>query len=386
NPHDANYIIEGNDGGIGISRDRGKTWVFDSKIPAGQFYHINVDDAIPYHVMGGMQDNGSWLGPAYSWIGGGIRNYDWSNIGSGDGFDAMPDLTDADWVYSMSQEGNLGRFNYKTGERWNIKPPYLKEDIKNAYRFNWNAALAQNPFHKSSIYFGSQYLMRSNDKGVSWSILSPDLTTDDSAKIDQSTSGGLTLDMTGAENYCTIISIAPSPVQEGVIWVGTDDGNVQLTRDDGKTWQNFRGKIPGMPTGCWIPQIKASTYHAGEAFVVANDYRRGDFTPYIFRTTDFGKTWTRIIDDKKVIGYALSLIQDPEEPNLIFVGTEQGLWVSLDNGENFQQWKNGYPSVSTYDLAIQEREADLVIATFGRAIWILDDIRPLRELAAHKGI
>ncbi|MCB0741448.1 MAG: hypothetical protein KDB92_10495, partial [Chitinophagaceae bacterium] len=158
NPHDANYIIEGNDGGIGISRDRGKTWVFDSKIPAGQFYHINVDDAIPYHVMGGMQDNGSWLGPAYSWIGGGIRNYDWSNIGSGDGFDAMPDLTDADWVYSMSQEGNLGRFNYKTGERWNIKPPYLKEDIKNAYRFNWNAALAQNPFHKSSIYFGSQYL------------------------------------------------------------------------------------------------------------------------------------------------------------------------------------------------------------------------------------
>ena len=386
NPHDANYIIEGNDGGIGISRDRGKTWVFDSKIPAGQFYHINVDDAIPYHVMGGMQDNGSWLGPAYSWIGGGIRNYDWSNIGSGDGFDAMPDLTDADWVYSMSQEGNLGRFNYKTGERWNIKPPYLKEDIKNAYRFNWNAALAQNPFHKSSIYFGSQYLMRSNDKGVSWSILSPDLTTDDSAKIDQSTSGGLTLDMTGAENYCTIISIAPSPVQEGVIWVGTDDGNVQLTRDDGKTWQNFRGKIPGMPTGCWIPQIKASTYHAGEAFVVANDYRRGDFTPYIFRTTDFGKTWTRIIDDKKVIGYALSLIQDPEEPNLIFVGTEQGLWVSLDNGDSFQQWKNGYPSVSTYDLAIQEREADLVIATFGRAIWILDDIRPLRELAAHKGI
>ena len=157
-----------------------------------------------------------------------------------------------------------------------------------------------------------------------------------------------------------------------MIWVGTDDGNVQLTTDDGKTWTNFRGKIPGLPNGSWIPQIKASRHNAGEAFVVANDYRRGDFKPYIFRTTDFGKTWTRLVDERKVTGYALCVLQDPAEPNLIFAGTEQGLWISFDNGNNFQQWKNGYPSVSTYDLAIQEREADLAIATFGRALWILD--------------
>ncbi|MBP9103157.1 MAG: hypothetical protein KBF82_04770 [Chitinophagaceae bacterium] len=385
-PEDENFIIEGNDGGIGISRDRGKTWVFDEKIPAGQFYHINTDNELPYNVMGGMQDNGSWLGPAYTWTNGGIRNYYWNNIGGGDGFDAMPDPDGDGWVYSMSQGGSVGRINYKTGERWNIRPPYLGKDEKNIYRFNWNAAIAQDPFNKNTIYYGSQHVHKSTDKGVSWETISPDLTTNDSAKIDQSTTGGLTLDITGAENYCTVLAIEPSPKQAGVIWVGTDDGNVQLTTDGGKTWTNFRGKIPGMPLGAWIPQIRASRFNAGEAFVVANDYRRGNFAPYIFRTTDFGKTWTRMIDEKKVKGYALCMIQDPTEPNLIFVGTEQGLWISFDNGISFQQWKNDYPSVSTYDLAIQEREADLVIATFGRAIWIMDDIRPLRKLAAEKGM
>ncbi len=384
-PEDANLIIEGNDGGIGISRDRGKTWVFDEKLPAGQFYHINVDNEFPYNVMGGMQDNGSWLGPAYTWTNGGIRNYYWSNIGGGDGFDAMPDASEAGWVFSMSQGGAVGRLNYKTGERWNIRPPYLETDEKNVYRFNWNAAIAQDPFDKNTIYYGSQHVHKSNNKGVSWETISPDLTTNDSAKIDQSTTGGLTLDITGAENHCTILAIEPSTKQKGVIWAGTDDGNVQLTTDDGKTWTNFRGKIPGLPAGCWIPQVKASRHNAGEVLVVANDYRRGDFKPYIFRTTDFGKTWSRLVDEKKVTGYALCVIQDPAEPNLIFAGTEQGLWISFDNGNSFQQWKNGYPSVSTYDLAIQEREADLAIATFGRALWIMDDIRPLRKIAAANG-
>ncbi len=384
-PEDPNLIIEGNDGGIGISRDRGKTWVFDEKLPVGQFYHINVDNEFPYNVMGGMQDNGSWHGPAYTFTNGGIRNYYWSNIGGGDGFDAMPDPDGDGWVYSMSQGGNVGRFNYKTGERWNIRPPYLGTDEKNVFRFNWNAAIAQDPFDKATIYYGSQHVHKSTNKGASWETISPDLTTNDSAKMDQSTTGGLTLDITGAENHCTILSIEPSAKQKGVIWVGTDDGNVQLTTDGGKTWTNFRGKIPGLPIGAWVPQIKASRHNAAEAFVVANDYRRGDFKPYIFRTTDFGKTWTRLVDDKKVIGYALCMIQDPTEPNLIFVGTEQGLWVSFDNGTNFQQWKNDYPSVSTYDLAIQEREADLAIATFGRSLWVLDDIRPLRKAAANKG-
>jgi photosystem II stability/assembly factor-like uncharacterized protein len=383
-PTNPNFIIDGNDGGIGITRDKGKTWLFDEKLPVGQFYHINVDNEMPYNVMGGMQDNGSWRGPAYTWMSGGIKNYYWDNLWGGDGFDVMPDKDDASWVYAMSQGGSVGRYNVKTGESWYVKPP--APDLKTTLRFNWNAAIAQDPFSNSTIYFGSQHLHRSTNKGASWEIISPDLSTNDSAKIDQRNNGGISIDITGAENFCTIMTIAPSSKDNNVIWAGTDDGNVQVTRDGGKTWTNFRGKIPGLPVGAWIPQIQASRFNAAEAFVVANDYRRGDFKPYIFRTTDFGKTWTRLVDEKKVIGYALCILQDPTEPNLIFAGTEQGLWVSLDNGASFQQWKNGYPSVSTYDLAIQESEADLVIATFGRALWILDDIRPLRKLAANKGM
>jgi photosystem II stability/assembly factor-like uncharacterized protein len=385
NPEDPNHIIEGNDGGIGISRDRGKNWVFDEKIPVGQFYHVSVDNEIPYNVMGGMQDNGSWHGPSYVWINGGIRNYYWNNVGGGDGFDVMPDPEDASWVYSMSQGGSLGRRNWKTGESWFIRPPALDPDIR--LRFNWNSAIAQDPFDKKTIYYGSQFVHRSSDKGVSWDIISPDLTSNDSAKIAAfKNTGGLTADITGAETHCSILAIEPSAKEQGTIWVGTDDGNVQLTRDAGKTWISFRGKIAGMPVGCWVPQIKASAHNAGEVFLVANDYRRGDMKPYVFRTTDYGKTWSRMVDENKIKGYTLSVIQDPAEPNLIFVGTENGLWISLDNGNSFEQFKNGYPSVSTYDLTIQQREADLVIGTFGRALWVLDDIRPLRKAAANKGM
>lgn len=382
-PYDANFIIDGNDGGIGISRDRGKTWQFDEKLALGQFYHINTDNQLPYHVMGGLQDNGSWNGPAYVWIQSGIRNAYWQGVSGGDGFDVVPDPEDPNWVYAMSQGGSLSRYNMGTGEEWSIRPP--RPDMKTKQRFNWNSGIAQDPFDKKTIYYGSQFVNKSIDKGASWTIISPDLSTNDSAKIDQSSNGGISIDITGAENYCTILCIEPSSKEQGIIWAGTDDGNVQLTRDGGKTWTNFKGKIPGFPTGGWIPQIRASKYNAAEAFVVVNDYRRGDMKPYIFRTSDYGKTWTRIVDEKKVTGYALTIIQDPTEPNLIFVGTEQGLWISLNNAETFQQFKNGYPSVSTYDFAIQEREADLVVATFGRALWIFDDIRPLRKLAANKG-
>ncbi|HLD54123.1 MAG TPA: hypothetical protein VJA82_12515 [Sediminibacterium sp.] len=382
-PYDANFIIDGNDGGIGITRDRGKTWQFDEKLPLGQYYHVNVDNQIPYNVMGGLQDNGSWHGPAYVWRRSGIRNAFWQGVSGGDGFDVMPDAEDPNWVYTMSQGGNVSRYNIATGEQWSIRPPRPSKSVKQ--RFNWNAAIAQDPFDKATIYYGSQFVNKSTNKGAAWEQISGDLTTNDSAKIDQSNNGGISVDITGAENHCTILTIEPSPKEQGVIWVGTDDGNVQLTRDGGKTWTNFRGKLPGMPLGAWVPQIKASKHNGGEAFVVVNDYRRGEMRPFVYRTSDYGKTWTRMVDEKKVVGYALCVIQDPVEPNLIFVGTEQGLFISLDNGVNFQQFKNGYPSVSTYDMAIQEREADLVIATFGRALWILDDIRPLRKLAANKG-
>ena len=383
-PFNPNFIINGNDGGIAVSRDRGRSWQFDEKLPLGQFYHINVDNEIPYNVMGGLQDNGSWHGPAYVWAQGGIRNSYWQSVGGGDGFDVIPDPDDSKWVYSMSQGGALGRTNRITGERWSIRPPSPDPNIR--LRYNWNAAFAQDPFDNNTIYYASQFVHKSNNKGAAWSIISTDLTTNNPDKQKQDENGGLTIDITNAENHCTILAIEPSKMEKDVLWVATDDGQVQITRDGGKNWTNLTTNIKGLPKFCWIQQVKTNRNNAGEAVIVANQYRLGDMAPYIFRTMDYGKTWTRLVDEKKVKGYALCYLQDPVEPNLLFVGTEQGLWVSLDGGNSFQQFKNGYPSVSTYDLAIQEREADLAIASFGRSLYILDDIRPLRAAAKNGNI
>ena len=381
-PQQPHIIIEGNDGGIGISKDRGATWKFDEQLPFGQFYHVNVDNEQPYNIMGGLQDNGSWRGPAYTWMDGGIRNYFWENLWGGDGFDVVPDPQDSKWVYAMSQGGSLGRYHVETGRKEYIRPP--APDTTTRLRFNWNSAIALDPFDPKTVYYGSQFVHRSTNRGTTWDIISPDLTTNQPAQQKEET-GGLTLDITGAERYNSILAIAPSAKNRTVLWVGTDDGNVQLTKDGGTTWTNFRGTIKGMNAGAWITQVHAGKHNEAEAFVVVNDYRRGDFGCTVFRTRDFGKTWENMVANKGLKGYALCMLQDPVEPNLLFVGTEHGLWVSFNNGASFTQWTEGYPSVSTYDLALQEREADLVIATFGRAIWVLDDIRPLRLLAKNNG-
>jgi photosystem II stability/assembly factor-like uncharacterized protein len=381
NPNNPNHIIDGNDGGLYISRDGGKKWQFSESLPLGQFYHINVDNDIPYNVYGGLQDNGSWVGPAYNFTSGGIRNYEWQTVNGGDGFDVSPDPENSRYGYAMSQGGNVNRYDRQTGQSIVVRPTH--PDGGQRLRFNWNAAFAQDPNDKSTIYYASQFLHKSTDKGMTWEVISPDLTLNnkETQKLSDET-GGLTLDITNAENHNTILTIAPSPKDKNVIWVGTDDGNVQLTKDGGKTWTNLSAKI-GLPKEAWIPQIRASKYTAGEALVVMNNYRMGDMGAYIYRTRDFGTTWERIIDDSKVKGYALCVQQDTEVPNLLFAGTEHGLWVSTDDAKTWTQWKAGFPSVSTMDLAIQEREADLVIATFGRALYVLDDIRPLRKMAQN---
>lgn len=378
NPNNANHIIDGNDGGMAISYDRGKTWRFVGNLPLGQFYHINVDMETPYNVYGGLQDNGSWKGPSRVNAAGGIRNSYWEEVGFGDGFDVAADYADSRYIYYMSQGGNLGRYDHTTGDRKIIRPVHPQGE---KLRFNWNAGFAQDPFDKTTIYYGSQYLHKSTDRGNNWTIISPDLTTNDTTKQKQLDSGGLTYDVTNAENYTTIISIAPSPVKQGVIWVGTDDGNLQLTKDGGKTWENVFKNIKGVPEGSWIPQIRASTYSAEEAFVVINNYRRDDWKPYLLYTNDFGKTWKHLVKESDVSGYLLSFIQDPIEKNLFFLGTEFGLYVSIDAGKTWTKWTKGYPTVSTYDMAIHPREHDLVIGTFGRSVYIFDDIRPLRRIA-----
>lgn len=376
-PDDHRFMINGNDGGLNISRDGGSTWQYITNLPVGQFYHIDFDLQVPYNVYGGMQDNGSWQGPAYVWQSGGVRNEHWQELYFGDGFDVLPNGFGE--VYAMSQGGNIARINLQSGAKTSIKPVHPDGQ---ALRFNWNAALAADPHNPEGLFFGSQFVHHSTDRGESWEILSPDLTSNDPEKQKQAESGGLTIDATQAENHTTILCIAPSPHNADVIWVGTDDGKVQLTQNGGELWENLVPKLKGLPEGAWIPQITLSPYQAGEAFVVANDYRRNNWETYLYHTTDFGKSWKRLADGKQVKGHALSVVQDPIEEKLLFLGTENGLWVSFDKGLNWQQWSHDYPSVSTMDLKIHPREHDLIIGTFGRGCYILDDIRPLRRFAA----
>lgn len=377
-PQNAHFLIEGNDGGLNISRDRGKTWRFAENLPLAQFYHIGVDNELPYNVMGGTQDNGSWIGPAYVWRSGGIRNSYWQEVAFGDGFDVQPDPDDSRYGYAMSQGGNISRFDKETGNSKFIKPLHPDGEI---LRYNWNAGFAQDPFDAATIYYGSQFVHKSTNRGNTWELISPDLTTNDPEKQKQLESGGLTYDVTQAENFTTIVSMSPSPLQRGVLWVGTDDGNVQLTRDGGATWQNVGSNIEGVAEGSWVTQIQSSTWHVGEAYVVIEDHRRNNWEPYVYRTTDWGAHWSKMVEGDEVWGYALSIVQDPQVEDLFFLGTEFGLYVSIDGADTWTEWTAGYPTASTIDLVIHPRESDLVIGTFGRAAWVLDDIRPLRALA-----
>ena len=383
-PKDGNYMIDGNDGGLNITKDGGKSWRFIGNLPVAQFYHINVDNEIPYNVYGGMQDNGSWRGPAYVWRSQGIRNSYWQEISFGDGFDVVPDKEDSRYGWSMSQQGYVSRYDWQTGNNYSVKPTHPDPDVD--LRFNWNSAINIDPFDNSTLYFGSQFVHKSTDKGETWTIISPDLTTNNPEKQKQSESGGLTMDATGAENHTTILVIEPSPVEKDMLWVGTDDGKVHFTTNGGNDWNDVSKNIKNLPTGSWIAQIKASTKNKGEALLIANDYRRFNFIPYAYRTKNYGKTWERIVDADDVESYTLSIIEDPEEPNLIFLGTDDGLHISFNAGEKWQKWTNGFPTVSVKDLVIHPREHDLVIGTFGRAAWVLDDIRPLRALAKNKDI
>jgi photosystem II stability/assembly factor-like uncharacterized protein len=386
NPNNPNMIVEGNDGGLNITYDMGKSWRFAENIPVGQFYHVNVDMDHPYNVYGGMQDNGSWVGPAYVWRNGGVRNSYFQEVAFGDGFDVSPDPTDSRYGYAMSQGGALSRFDRQTGYAQSIRPTHPDANMR--LRFNWNSGFAQDPFDAGTIYYGSQFLHKSMDRGKTWQIISPDLTSNDPEKQKQGDSGGLTMDATGAENHCTILAISVSPLDKDVIWVGTDDGRIQVSRDGGKTWTDTAPKIAGMPKNSWVPQLRASTFNKGEAYVVVNNYRQFDYKPYAFRTRDFGATWESLVSPAQVgeNNYTLALQQDLVEPKLFFLGTENGLWVSLDDSKTWTRWTSGYPAgVPTMDIVMHPREHDLVLGTFGRAFYVLDDIRPLRELVKTNG-
>ena len=348
-PNDPRRMFLGDDGGISESRDRGETSRFVSNLPLAQFYHVAVDNERPYNVFGGLQDNGSWRGPSAVWQNGGIRNYRWEVVGGGDGFDVQPDPKDSTQGYSTWQGGFVQRFNTRTGELKIIKPSPPSGDVK--LRFNWNTALAVDPFDPTTVYVGSQFVHKSTDRGETWTVISPDLTTNDREKQKQYESGGLTLDVSSAENYTSLLSIAPSAVERGVIWTGSDDGRIHVSRDGGKTWTSVEANVKGVPANTWIPHIEPSPVAGGTAFVVFDNHRRSDFAAYVVRTDDYGKTW-RNLPTKEVRGYALAIRQDKVNPDLLFLGTEFGLHASFDGGQRWTALKKTVPTASVMDLAI----------------------------------
>ena len=377
NPNNSKHIVLGNDGGVQITQDAGDSWRFVQNLPIAQFYHIRVDNAHPYNIYGGLQDNGSWRGPGEIWQTAGIRNVHWQEIGFGDGFDAMPFPNDVTKGYSQSQGGVLSRFDLTTGEERLIMPnPPKGEEL----RFNWNAGLAQDPFEESTIYYGSQFVHKSTDKGETWEIISKDLSTNKKEWQRYKDSGGITPDVTAAENYTAIITIAPSPIKQGVIWVGTDDGRIHVTQDGGKSWTSVEGKVRKGPENAFVPHITPSEHDAGSAYIVLDNHRKGDMKTYVYKAEKFGKKFKNL-SEKNLRGYALSIQQDHVDENLLFLGTELGLYVSTTQGDSWFKWDQGVPTVSVMDMAIQRRENDLILGTHGRSIFIIDDYSALRGLS-----
>jgi len=375
NPENPDQMLVGTDGGVYQSLDRATRWRFLSNLPVSQFYHVSFDLGEPYNVYGGLQDNGTWMGPSRAVDG--IANRHWRNIDFGDGFWAFSDPADPDYAYAEYQGGKISRFRKSTGESRDIRP--LPRATEPEFRFNWNAPIHLSPNHPGTIYLGGQFLFRSRDHGESWDRISPDLTTNDPVRQHQETSGGLTIDNSDAEKYETIYTIAESQKNGDVIWAGTDDGNVQVTRDGGKHWTNVVKNIPGLPPNTWVSTIEASHFDPAVAYAAFDGHAAGDMKTYVYGTRDFGKTWTSLTTPE-MNGYAHVVREDLVNANLLFVGTEFGLFVSIDRGAHWAQFKGGLPNVAVRDLTIHPRESDLILATHGRGIYILDDLTPIRAL------
>jgi len=384
-PQNPKRLLSGSDGGFQVSYDQGTTWDIINNIELSQFYQLNVDNQDPYNVYGGLQDNGTWVGPSNSLLARGIMKRHWKGLAGGDGYYAVPIPGSEHEVYANLQGGVIFHVDTRTGNVRTIHP-YPKitgsagdaiEDHK--YRFNWDSPIHISPHDPNTVFFGGNVLFKSSDRGYNWEEISGDLTTNDKSK-QRSSGGDIYQDNTAAEFHCTILTIAESPVTPGVIWVGTDDGNIQVTRDGGKTWANVNKNVPGLPAFSWVGKIHASEHDAGTAFVAVDQHRLDDFTPHAYMTTDYGKTWKKIVNGLPKDDYVKVIRQDPHHANVLYIGMEHGIYMSWDKGANWSRINSNLPPVSVRDLRVQARENDLVVGTHGRGAWILDDISPLQNL------
>ena len=378
NPFNTNIMYLGTDGGIYTSIDKGITWQFNQSLPVGQFYHVAIDAKEPYNVYGGLQDNGSWMAPSAS--PGGIGNGNWDRVGGGDGFWTVPDV-DGKTLYSEYQGGNMSRVNMTTLKSEFIQPQKTIKEEK--LRWNWNTPIVTGAKNPKNLYVGAQYVYKSNDQGRNWKKISGDLTTNNKNKQKQEDSGGLSEDNTSAENHCTVFTISESPVDENLVWIGTDDGNLQFTTDAGTTWNNVSANVAkcGIASQSWVSSIEPSRFDKNVVYATFDNHMYGDMKTYLGKSKDMGKTWQRI-NSTEFTGFAHKIKEDLVNKNLLFLGTEMGLFASLDGGENWFRMKNNIPEyVLARDIQIHPKTHDLVIASHGRGIFIVDDIRPMRSLA-----
>jgi photosystem II stability/assembly factor-like uncharacterized protein len=365
-PANSGHMILGYDHGMGITYDGGKNWYHPDELPLAQFYAVGYDNMYPYNVAGGIQDNGSVRGPSSKRGGGRIVFEDWQNVGGGDGFYNVFDTVTNRYLYNESQFGSLSRVDLYTGETKSIA------SRDEALRFNWNAPILVSPHDSNVVYHAANKLLKSTYRGEGWTEISPDLTTNDKAKLPTGKGGD------GNVTYCTITTVDESPLASGLIWVGTDDGNVQMTKDGGKTWTKLNDKITGNP-GYWVSRVVASSHAPGTAYVTYSGLRNDDFKAFVYKTTDYGATWTSIVGN--LPAKSINVIrEDPFNPNLLFVGMDFGVYVSIDGGKSWQEMRNGLPTQPVHDLKIHPREHDLIVATHGRGIFVTD-ISALEEIS-----
>lgn len=374
-PKNSDYVYIGTDGGAYRSLDGARTFEMFMNLPISQFYAIAVDNQEPYNVYGGLQDNGSWYAP--SSMPGGIQNSAWKMTNFGDGFHSVPHPTDANVVYSESQGGNVVRHDKRDMQVKDIKP--IAKEGEAEYRWNWNTPIYISPNDPERLYVCGQYVFLSKDRGDSWERISPDLTTNDPKLQRQKKSGGLSIDNSTAENNTTIYCISESPKDQNIIWAGTDDGNLQVTSDGGKTWTNVAPNIDSLPAKSWCTFVETGHQDANTAYVTFDSHRSGDKGLYVYKTTDLGKTWKNI-GTPDVKGYALAIREDLKQDNLLFLGTEFGLYISIDGGANWDRFSNNMPMVGVRAMVIQPKANALVMGTHGRGVIIIDDITPLRQL------
>lgn len=371
-PRRPKRLLLGTDGGPYQSWNGGKTWHHLNNFPAGEYYRINADLSTPYRICGGLQDNRNWVGPSQTRTKDGILNGDWINIGGGDGFYCVFDAADPEVVYTESQQGHLRRFNLRNGEARQLRPE--PSEGQTAFRFHWNAPLIGSRHNKDTLYLAGNHVFRLTHHGEHWERISPDLSTQQLTKM-------ITVG-SGAENYGVVYALAESPLKAGLLWAGTDDGKLWITEDDGTHWADLTANLPAAAKGQWIFRVEASWHDARVAYLAVDALRSGNYAPLLYRTADGGKTWQGVASNLPADGPVKVVREDPKNPNLLFAGTEFGLFVSLNRGGTWVKF-GGLPTVAVDDILIHPRDADLVIGTHGRSLFVVDDIRPLEELTAE---